>query len=147
MVNTRGASPKPAGNPRRYSFGSTAAIVTSKGIIVGFDAATMPRAAVVRSLLVIALADNIADSLSIHVYQESEKLEERAAFRTTLTNFVARFLVVLTFIGWAVLLPSRWAVPLDAAKMAVIAPLGRRRAVDAPGFRSPNHQRTHEHAR
>jgi len=99
------------GSPHRYSFGSTAAIVTSMGIIVGFDAVTMPRASVITSLLVIAFADNISDSLSIHVYQESERLESRAAFRATLTNFFARLLVALSFVALVALLPSRWTVP------------------------------------
>ncbi len=100
-----------SGAPHRYSFGSTAAIVTSMGIIVGFDAATMPRASVITSLLVIALADNISDSLSIHVYQESERLESRAAFRATLSNFAARLLVALSFVAVVALLPPGWTVP------------------------------------
>ena len=58
------------------------------------------------SLLIIALADNISDSLSIHVYQESENLEARAALRATLTtNFVARLLVGMSFVGIVLLLP------------------------------------------
>ncbi len=102
----------PSKNPRRYSFGSTAAIVTSMGIIVGFNA-TMPRSTVITSLLIIALADNISDSLSIHVYQESENLAGRAAFRATITNFVARLLVALSFVGLVAVLPSRWSVPVS----------------------------------
>jgi vacuolar iron transporter family protein len=93
----------------RVSFGSTSAIVTSMGLIVGLDVATASRRALVSSLLIVALADNISDSLSIHVYQESERLESRAAFRATLTNFVARLLVALTFVGLAVWLPQ-WAL-------------------------------------
>ena len=97
--------------PDRYSFGGTAAIVTSMGLIVGFDAATISRATLITSLLIIALADNISDSLSIHMYQESERLEARAAFRATVSNFLARLLVALSFILLVALLPSRWAVP------------------------------------
>ena len=85
--------------PNRYSFGSTAAIVTSVGLVVGFGAASVSRAALVSGLLITALADNISDSLSIHIYQESENLESRAAFRATVTNFVARFLVALSFVA------------------------------------------------
>ena len=85
--------------PSRYSFGSTAAIVTSVGLIVGFGAASVPRSTIVSGLLIIAVADNISDSLSIHIYQESENLEPRDAFRATLTNFVARLLVALSFVG------------------------------------------------
>jgi VIT1/CCC1 family predicted Fe2+/Mn2+ transporter len=94
-----GQAPSPKTSPRHYSFGSTSAIVTSVGLIVGFHAADVPRSAVVSGLLIIALADNISDSLSIHIYQESEGLEARAAFRATLINFVARLVVSLTFVG------------------------------------------------
>ena len=81
-------------------------------IIVGFDA-TMPRGTVITSLLIIALADNISDSLSIHVYQESENLDGRAAFGATITNFVARLLVALSFVGLVAVLPARWSVPVS----------------------------------
>jgi vacuolar iron transporter family protein len=87
-----------APRPNRYSYGSTAAIVTCVGLIVGFGAASVPRSAVVSGLLIIAFADNLSDSLSIHIYQESENLEARAAFRATITNFVARLLVALSFV-------------------------------------------------
>ena len=96
----------------RISFGSTSAIVTSMGLIVGLDAATVSRRALVSSLLIVALADNISDSLSIHVYQESEHLDGDTAFRATLTNFAARLLVALTFVGLAVALPQRALAPV-----------------------------------
>jgi len=99
-------------SPRRYSFGSTAAIVTSMGIIVGFDAA-MRRSTVITSLLIIALADNISDSLSIHVYQESESLDGEAALWSTLTNFGARLLVALSFVGLVAVVPVRWSVAVS----------------------------------
>ena len=97
--------PTDRASPRHYSFGSTAAIVTSVGLIVGFSAADVPRAAIVSGLLIIALADNISDSLSIHIYQESENLETRAAFRATLANFVARLVVAMSFVAIVVVVP------------------------------------------
>jgi hypothetical protein len=69
------------------SFGSVSAIVTSISLIIGFGAAGIPKTAIVAALLIIGLADNLTDSLSIHIYQESEKLEERAAFKATISNF------------------------------------------------------------
>ena len=80
------------------SFGGTAAIVTSMALIVGLDAANAGRAAMVSALLIAAVADNLTDSLSVHMYQESERLEEREAFIGTLTNFVTRFIVCLSFV-------------------------------------------------
>ncbi len=41
--------------PRHYSFGSTAAVVTSVGLIVGFGTATVSRATIVSGLVIIAL--------------------------------------------------------------------------------------------
>lgn len=96
-------------NPRRFSFGSTSAIVTSMGVIIGLGAATARTATIVSSLLIFAVADNISDSLSIHMYQEAEKLDERSAFRATLTNFVARLLITLSFVMIAMLLAYPYA--------------------------------------
>jgi|GEM_PF-1243071 VIT1/CCC1 family predicted Fe2+/Mn2+ transporter len=85
-------------NLRRVSFGTPAAIVTSMALIVGLDAATANKATVAGSLLIAGLADNLTDSLSIHIYQESEKLAEREALITTAANFISRIAVSLSFV-------------------------------------------------
>lgn len=97
--------PRRRTHPTGFSFGGTAAIVTSMGVIVGFSASTVARGPIVSSLLIVALADNISDSLSIHLYQESENLDGRAAFRATLTNFAARLVVSLSFVVLVLVLP------------------------------------------
>ena len=94
---------------RRLSFGGPAAIVTSMGLIVGLDGTAAAKAAVVASLLVIGIADNLTDSLSVHIYQESERLAHRQAFRTTVANYIARLTVTATFILLFLLLPSATA--------------------------------------
>ena len=98
---------------RNLSFGGPAAIVTSMGLIVGLGAATAARPAVVTSLLIIGIADNLTDSLSVHIYQESERLAERDAFHTTVANFFARFSVCITFIVILLLFPASTAVPVS----------------------------------
>ena len=80
------------------SFGAVSAIVTSVGLIFGFGAAGLSKATIIEGLLIVGLADNLTDSLSIHVYQESERLEGRAAFKATLGNFATRLLVSLSFV-------------------------------------------------
>ena len=97
-------------NPRAFSFGSTAAIVTSMGLIIGFGTATVSPATIVGGLLIVAVADNITDSLSVHMYQEAEQLEARAAFRAVLMNFVARLLIGLTFAIVVLVIPNPYAV-------------------------------------
>jgi VIT1/CCC1 family predicted Fe2+/Mn2+ transporter len=91
--------------PAWFSFGGTAAIVTSMGLIFGLEAAASTRQAIVSALLIVALADNLSDSLSVHVYQEAENLDSREAFRSTLANFVTRLLVALSFVALVLLAP------------------------------------------
>lgn len=84
--------------PTRVSFGGTAAVVTSMALIAGFDAANAGRATMVSALLIAAVADNLTDSLSVHMYQESERLEQREVFFGTLANFATRFSLCLSFV-------------------------------------------------
>lgn len=97
---------------RAISFGSPAAIVTSMALIVGLDAATATRVAVVGSLLITGIADNLTDSLSVHIYQEAERLPGRQALRTTIANYAARLAVSGSFIGLFLLLPTWLAIKL-----------------------------------
>jgi VIT1/CCC1 family predicted Fe2+/Mn2+ transporter len=98
---------------RKLSFGSPAAIATGMGLIVGLNAATAVKSTIVTSLLILGIADNLTDSLSVHIYQESERLPERSAFRTTVANFFARFLISTTFIIILLLLPVSTAIPVS----------------------------------
>jgi VIT1/CCC1 family predicted Fe2+/Mn2+ transporter len=95
---------------RKLSFGGTAAIVTSMALIVGLGTVTTAKAAVVTSLLIIGIADNLTDSLSVHIYQESERLAERKAFGTTVANFLTRIVVTLSFIFLFLLFPTSIAI-------------------------------------
>jgi VIT1/CCC1 family predicted Fe2+/Mn2+ transporter len=93
--------------PSRISFGGTAAIVTSMALIAGLEAANAGRPGVISALLIAAVADNLTDSLSIHMYQESERFERKDAFIGTLSNFGTRFVVCVSFVLIVVMLPKR----------------------------------------
>ena len=80
------------------SFGAASAVVTSIGLIIGFSAAGIAKPTIIAGLLIVGLADNLTDSLSIHIYQESERLEQRAAFKATVGNFAARLIISLSFV-------------------------------------------------
>ena len=95
---------------RKLSFGGPAAIVTSMALIVGLDAATAAKTTVVTGLLIIGIADNLTDSLSVHIYQESESMAESQALRTTVANFLTRIAVSLSFIVLFWLLPTSTAI-------------------------------------
>lgn len=113
----------------RISFGGTAAIVTSMALITGLNAVNAGKPTIVSALLIAAIADNLTDSLSVHIYQESERLERREAFVGTLSNFITRFTVCLSFVlivmQWqgraAAVAGIVWGMSLLAALTFVIA--------------------------
>jgi vacuolar iron transporter family protein len=98
---------------RKYSFGSTSAIITNIALIIGMDSATNAKVAIIGSLLVVAIADNISDSLGIHMYQESEGLAEKNVWILTLTNFFSRLLTSLGFVFIIYFFPLNLAVPIS----------------------------------
>jgi hypothetical protein len=67
-------------------------------LIAGLEAAHAGKATVMGALLIAAVADNLTDSLSVHMYQESERLEQKEAFVGTVSNFGTRLIVCLTFV-------------------------------------------------
>jgi vacuolar iron transporter family protein len=97
----------------KFSFGSTSAIITNIALIIGLDSAINAKIAIIGSLLVMALADNISDTLGIHMYQESEGLSRKKVWLLTLTNFLSRFVTSLGFIAIIVIFPLQIAVILS----------------------------------
>jgi len=89
----------------RISYGGTAAIVTSTALITGLNAADTTKSVIVSALLIAALADNLTDALSVHIFQESEELDQKDAFTGTITNFVTRLLLCISFVPLVVLFP------------------------------------------
>jgi VIT1/CCC1 family predicted Fe2+/Mn2+ transporter len=93
----------------RFSFGATAAIITNLGLIAGLRTGEHAKISIITGMLLIALADNISDSMGIHIYQETECIEPREVWLSTFTNFMSRLLVSLTFILLVVFLPMNLA--------------------------------------
>lgn len=89
----------------RFSFGSSAAIITNLGLIMGLRSSNNARFSIIASILVIAIADNISDSFGIHVYQESEHLSAMEVWISTSTNFLSRLAVSMVFVLFMALLP------------------------------------------
>jgi VIT1/CCC1 family predicted Fe2+/Mn2+ transporter len=113
----------------RISYGGTAAAVTSTALVSGLSAAGATRPIIVSALLIAALADNLIDALSIHVFQESERLEQKDALTGTITNFAARLLLCASFVVLVVFLPLAlaataaivWGVVLLASLTYLVA--------------------------
>ena len=99
--------------------------------------ATVGKAAIAGSLLILALADNLTDSLGLHIYQESERPPPREAFVTTVANFLTRLLLAFSFVALVLILPSPrviyvsivWGLSLLAGLSFVMARLRKVSAV------------------
>lgn len=85
-------------DPSKFSFGATSSTVTSLGIIFGLLTSANPQASVIGALLVIAVADNIADSLGFHIYRESTATKKENTRMFTISNFVTSFGITLSFV-------------------------------------------------
>ena len=121
---------------RRISFGSTSAVVTSIGLVVAFATTRTSRGALMGSLLIIGIADNLADSLSVHLYQEAEGLDRREALASTVTNFLARLAIASTFVALVAMLSDWWLIAVAtvwglAVLGALTVSLARQRNVSA----------------
>lgn len=101
---------KARGWQTRFSFGSTSAIITNLALMAGLHSQANAKISIIGGILVIALADNISDSFGIHIYQESEKIETREIWTSTIFNFFSRFLVSLSFVALLLLLPLNAAI-------------------------------------
>jgi vacuolar iron transporter family protein len=94
----------------KFSIGAAAAITTSMGLIAGLTHGDSARIGIVTGLLVIAIADNISDSLGIHIYKESEGASKADIRSSTFGNFFVRLVLALTFVLIVLLLPSNLAL-------------------------------------
>lgn len=94
----------------KFSFGAASAIITNLALIVGLNTLAHARLSIIGGILVIAIADNLSDSVGIHIYQESECISDKEAWFSTATNFLARLLVSLTFVILVGILTIKLAV-------------------------------------
>ena len=80
------------------SFGLTSGIITTLGMVVGLNASTGSRLAVLGGILTIATADAFSDALGIHVSQESQNQHSsHAIWEATIATFLSKFIFALTF--------------------------------------------------
>jgi vacuolar iron transporter family protein len=98
----------------KFSIGATSAIVTSMGLIAGLLHGENARTSTIAGLLVIAIADNISDSLGIHIYKESEGASRQEILSSTFGNFTMRLALALTFVMIVLLLPSYIAIIISS---------------------------------
>jgi VIT1/CCC1 family predicted Fe2+/Mn2+ transporter len=95
-------------NLGRFSFGATSAVTSSLALMVGLNQLGVSGIGMIGALLVIGLADNIADSLGIHVYSESKS--KNYTILDTVTNYLTRLVITLVPILFVIFLPMTYAI-------------------------------------
>lgn len=81
------------------SFGLTSGVITTLGLVVGLHSGSNSKAVIMGGILVIAVADAFSDALGIHVSEESdEERSQREVWESTISAFLSKFIVALTFI-------------------------------------------------
>lgn len=82
-----------------FSFGITSGVITTLGLMVGLEAGTSSRLAVIGGVLTIAIADAFSDALGIHVSEESEnKHTTKEIWMSTISTFLTKAFFASLFI-------------------------------------------------
>lgn len=96
------------------SFGLTSAVITTLGLMVGLDATTGSKLAVIGGILIIAVADALSDALGIHISEESEnKHSKKEIWASTISTFLSKFFCGISFIFPIILFPLEIAVKIN----------------------------------
>ena len=125
------------------SFGITLGVITALGMIVGLHEATSSRLAVFAGIVVMAIADGMADAAGFHVVEEAElengkaKHSSREVWMTTFFTFLGVCGFILTFavpiliydLGFAVIVDIVWGILLIVALNIYIAKLKNESAI------------------
>jgi VIT1/CCC1 family predicted Fe2+/Mn2+ transporter len=79
--------------------------------MIGLDASTHSRIAVIGGILTIAIADALSDALGIHVSEESErKHTNREVWEATISTFLSKFVFSASFIIYVLFLDMSIAI-------------------------------------
>jgi VIT1/CCC1 family predicted Fe2+/Mn2+ transporter len=92
------------------SFGITSGTITTLGLMVGLQAGTSSRLAVIGGILTIAIADAFSDAFGVHVSEESRNSPKKSVWQSTLSTFLAKFVFAIVFVVAPILLPLGAAV-------------------------------------
>lgn len=82
-----------------FGFGLTSGVITTLGMMVGLNASTHSKLAVIGGIIAIAIADAFSDAMGIHIAEESENRHStREIWEATFSTLVSKFIIALTFV-------------------------------------------------
>jgi len=120
-----------------FSFGLTSGVITTLGLMVGLQAGTHSKTAVIGGILTIAIADAFSDALGIHISQETQdKISSRQVWEATIVTFLTKLFFALTFVLPVLFLKLSQAVMVSIAwGLGLLSlfsyRLGKKRQVDS----------------
>jgi VIT1/CCC1 family predicted Fe2+/Mn2+ transporter len=79
------------------AFGLTSATITTLGLMVGLNAGTQSKLAVLGGVLTIAVADAFSDALGIHISEESKNGDSKHVWESTFSTFFSKLVFASTF--------------------------------------------------
>lgn len=80
-------------------FGLTSGVITTLGMIVGLNASTHSKIAVIGGVMAIGIADAFSDAVGIHISEEAEDIHgPREIWEATFATFVSKLVIALTFL-------------------------------------------------
>lgn len=80
-------------------FGLTSAVITTLGLMIGLNASTGSKLAVIGGILTIAIADAFSDALGVHVSKETEPgAVAKEVWAATGFTFLFKLIFALTFV-------------------------------------------------
>jgi len=92
-------------------FGLSSGVITTLGLIIGLTFSVGTKAAVLGGIITIAVADALSDALGMHISQESNQANDGAhIWESTLSTFISKLVIALTFAAPVLLLPLSEAV-------------------------------------
>jgi VIT1/CCC1 family predicted Fe2+/Mn2+ transporter len=92
-------------------FGLTSGVITTLGMMVGLNATTHSKLAVIGGIVAIAVADAFSDAVGIHISEESEdRHSAREIWEATFSTFVSKFVIAFTFVVPILVLPLYTAI-------------------------------------
>ena len=106
----------------KFSFGATSAVTSSLALMIGLNQLGVSGIGIIGALLVIAFADNIADSLGMHIFAESKSKDHTKL--NTITNYFTRLGITLVMIVFVVFLSLQYAIAASVVfGLAILAAL------------------------
>ena len=80
-------------------FGLSSGIITTLGLMIGLYASTNSKMIVLGGIILIAIADSLADSLGMHMSAEFESnTSKKGLWETTVATFSSKFIFAISFI-------------------------------------------------